>query len=149
MKIHLEFDLTPAEFRQALGLPDVEAYHQAVLERIQQQMEAGVEGYDPLSLLQPFLDNPLMPEAFKHAFQGQKAGTTQGGGWEQGMAGFGHYQQMLMEMLRKAATQAGSGPSPSEPSPEPPPRNDDAPQGGDDKAPKGSASASSARRRQG
>ncbi|GKW48459.1 hypothetical protein [Halomonas sp. NCCP-2165] len=145
MKIHLEFDLTPAEFRQALGLPDVEAYHQAVLERIQQQMEAGVEGYDPLSLLQPFLDNPLMPEAFKHAFQGQKGATGQGSGWEQGMAGFGHYQQMLMEMLRKAAAQAGNPAAPSEP----PAGSDAGPGGGDDPAPKGSASAASARRRQG
>lgn len=145
MKIHLEFDLTPAEFRQALGLPDVEAYHQAVLERIQQQMEAGVEGYDPLSLLQPFLDNPLMPEAFKHAFQGQKGATGQGSGWEQGMAGFGHYQQMLMDMLRKAAAQAGNPAGPSEP----PTGNDAGPGGGDDPASKGSASAASARRRQG
>lgn len=145
MKIHLEFDLTPAEFRQALGLPDVEAYHQAVLERIQQQMEAGVEGYDPLSLLQPFLDNPLMPEAFKHAFQGQKGATGQGSGWEQGMAGFGHYQQMLMDMLRKAAAQAGNPAAPSES----PTGNDAGPRDGDDPAPKGSASAASARRRQG
>ncbi|MBF8222826.1 hypothetical protein [Halomonas sp. 328] len=149
MKIHIEFDLTPAEFRQALGLPDVEAYHQAVLERIKQQMEAGVEGYDPLSLLQPFLDNPLMPEAFKHAFQGQKGAAGQGSGWEQGLAGFGHYQQMLMEMLRKAASQAGSAAPHAEPPPESPAGNGPDPQGGGDKAPKGSASAASARRRQG
>lgn len=149
MKIHIEFDLTPAEFRQALGLPDVEAYHRAVLERIQQQMEAGVEGYDPLSLLQPFLDNPMMPEAFKQAFRGPKAGASQGGGWEQGLAGFGHYQQMLMDMLRKAAAQAGSAAPHAEPPPEPPTGHDAPPQGGDDTAPKGSASAASARRRQG
>ena len=55
MKINVEFDLTPAEFRQSLGLPDVEAFQHDLMARIQQQMEAGVEGYDPWSLMQPFL----------------------------------------------------------------------------------------------
>lgn len=83
MKIHVEFDLTPAEFRQALGLPDVEAFQRELISRIQQQMEAGVDGYDPWSLMQPFMQQGL----------------------SQGMANFGNYQQMMLDMLR----QAGSG----------------------------------------
>lgn len=83
MKVHVEFDLTPAEFRQAMGLPDVEAFQQELMGHIRHQMEAGVEGYDPWSLMQPFLQQ----------------------GMAQGVASFGHYQQMLMDMLRQADTQ--------------------------------------------
>ncbi|MBB3190831.1 hypothetical protein [Halomonas cerina] len=88
MKINVEFDLTPDEFRQALGLPNVEAFQQELLGRIQQQMESGVEGYDPMSLMRPFLQQPMM---------------------QQGLASFGNYQQMMLDMLSKAASQAGRG----------------------------------------
>ncbi|GHA92851.1 hypothetical protein [Modicisalibacter luteus] len=82
MKIHLEFDLTPAEFRQAMGLPDVESFQRELMSRIQQQMEAGVEGYDPWSLMQPFMQQGL----------------------SQGMTNFGNYQQMMLDMMRQAGT---------------------------------------------
>ncbi|SDI67482.1 DUF6489 family protein [Billgrantia gudaonensis] len=96
MKINVEFDLTPEEFRRALGLPDVEAFQQELLDRIQKQMESGVEGYDPMSLMQPFLQQPGMPQ-----------GLSQG--LSQGLASFGTYQQMMLDMLRKAGSQASRG----------------------------------------
>lgn len=80
MKINVEFDLTPAEFRQAMGLPDIEGFQRELMSRIQQQMEAGVEGYDPWSLMQPFMQQGL----------------------NQGFANFGNYQQMMLDMMRKA-----------------------------------------------
>ncbi|MFY0991435.1 DUF6489 family protein [Halomonas sp. C05BenzN] len=96
MKINVEFDLTPEEFRQALGLPDVEAFQKDLLNRIQKQMESGVEGYDPMSLMQPFLQQSGLPQ-----------------GLSQGLASFGTYQQMMLDMLRKAgagsAQQGGQG----------------------------------------
>ncbi|TFH85927.1 hypothetical protein EQG41_15080 [Billgrantia azerbaijanica] len=92
MKINVEFDLTPEEFRRALGLPDVEAFQQELLNRIQKQMESGVEGYDPMSLMQPFLQQPMLQQ-----------------GLSQGLASFGTYQQMMLDMLRKAGSQAGQG----------------------------------------
>ncbi|MGQ7263241.1 hypothetical protein [Vreelandella sp. V005] len=85
MKINLEFDLTPDEFRQSLGLPDVEAFQKNLLENIQRQMESGVEGYDPMSLMRPFLQQPMMQQ-----------------GLSQGLANFGTYQQMMLDMLRQA-----------------------------------------------
>ncbi|SJN11091.1 hypothetical protein CZ787_05160 [Halomonas citrativorans] len=85
MKINIEFDLTPDEFRQALGLPDVEAFQQSLLENIQRQMESGAEGYDPMSLMRPFLQQPMMQQ-----------------GLSQGLANFGTYQQMMLDMLRQA-----------------------------------------------
>ncbi|MCW4149372.1 hypothetical protein OM427_07480 [Halomonas sp. 18H] len=90
MKINVEFDLTPDEFRRALGLPDVEAFQQDLLQRIQNQMESGVEGYDPMSLMQPFLQQPFFQQ-----------------GMQQSMANVGNYQQMMMDMLNRAASSAG------------------------------------------
>lgn len=91
MKIHVEFDLTPEEFRQSLGLPDVESFQKDLLERIQKQMESGAEGYDPMSLMQPFLQQSAMPQ-----------GLTQG--LSQGLSSFGNYQQMMLDMLRQASS---------------------------------------------
>lgn len=91
MKIHVEFDLTPEEFRQSLGLPDVESFQRDLLERIQKQMESGAEGYDPMSLMQPFLQQSGMPQ-----------GLTQG--LSQGLSSFGNYQQMMLDMLRQASS---------------------------------------------
>lgn len=87
MKINVEFDLTPDEFRQSLGLPDVEAFQQSLLENIQRQMESGVEGYDPMSLMRPFMQQPMMQQ-----------------GLSQGLANFGSYQQMMLDMLRQAGS---------------------------------------------
>lgn len=100
MKINVEFDLTPDEFRRSLGLPDVEAFQQDLLQRIQQQVESGVEGYDPMTLMQPFL---------------QQSGMGQGlsKGFSQGLANFGTYQQMMLDMLNSAASSARSEPAES------------------------------------
>lgn len=85
MKINVEFDLTPDEFRQALGLPDVEAFQKNLLDNIQRQMESGVDGYDPMSLMRPFLQQPMMQQ-----------------GLSQGLSNFGTYQQMMLDMLKQA-----------------------------------------------
>ncbi|MCO7246254.1 hypothetical protein [Halomonas sp. Mc5H-6] len=91
MKINVEFDLTPDEFRQALGLPDVEAFQQHLLDNIQRQMESGVEGYDPMSLMRPFLQQPMMQQ-----------------GLSQGLSNFGTYQQMMLDMLKQAGNASTS-----------------------------------------
>jgi len=97
MKINVEFDLTPDEFRQSLGLPDVEAFQKNLLENIQRQMESGVEGYDPMSLMRPFLQQPMMQQ-----------------GLSQGLANFGTYQQMMLDMLRQAGSASSSSTNNSE-----------------------------------
>jgi hypothetical protein len=96
MKINVEFDLTPEEFRQALGLPDVGVFQQRLMEQIQKQMESGVEGYDPMSLMQPFLQQ-----------SGLGQGLTQG--LSQGLSNFGSYQQMMLDMLKQAGQSAAQG----------------------------------------
>ncbi|UYG02479.1 DUF6489 family protein [Halomonas sp. LR3S48] len=100
MKINVEFDLTPEEFRRALGLPDVEAFQQELLNRIYKQMESGVEGYDPMSLMKPFLQQGLPQDMSQ--------------GLSQGLASFGTYQQMMLDMLRQAGSSMGKAREPVE-----------------------------------
>ena len=54
MKIRLEFDISATEVRRMLGLPDVEQLQKEVIDAIRERMVAGVEGFDPLSLLRSF-----------------------------------------------------------------------------------------------
>jgi hypothetical protein len=54
MKVSLEFDISPKEVRQVLGLPDIEQLQADVIAAIRERMAAGVEGFDPLSLMRSF-----------------------------------------------------------------------------------------------
>ncbi|WP_447046088.1 hypothetical protein [Vreelandella sp. H-I2] len=110
MKINVEFDLTPDEFRQSLGLPNVEAFQKNLLDNIQRQMESGVEGYDPMSLMRPFLQQPMMQ-------QGLSQGLSEG--LSQGLANFGTYQQMMLDMLRQAGSASTSSADSAEAEKEP------------------------------
>lgn len=55
MKVRLEFDVSPKEIRQVIGLPDVEQLQREVIDAIRERMVSGVEGFDPLSLLRSFV----------------------------------------------------------------------------------------------
>ncbi len=57
MKIKFEVDLTPEEFRQAFGLPEVEGFYDEVFNSTLEKMRSGEDGYDPFSLMQPLLKN--------------------------------------------------------------------------------------------
>jgi hypothetical protein len=59
MKIKFDIEVTPQELRTFLGLPDVEPLQQRLLEQIEEQMRAGTTGFDPLSLMKPFLPGNL------------------------------------------------------------------------------------------
>jgi len=52
MKISI--DITPEEMRTLMGWPDVQGLQAEMIDKIREQMNAGAEGYDPLSLMQPF-----------------------------------------------------------------------------------------------
>jgi len=52
MKISI--DMTPEEMRKLMGWPDVQGLQEEMIDKIREQMNAGAEGYDPLSLMQPF-----------------------------------------------------------------------------------------------
>ncbi len=55
MKINVEIDVTPEEFRKLMGWPDVRGFQDELIEQLRVQMQAGTEGYDPLSLMKPYL----------------------------------------------------------------------------------------------
>ena len=55
MKINIEIDISPEEFRKLMGWPDVRGFQDELLDHLRQQMRAGAEGYDPLSLMKPFM----------------------------------------------------------------------------------------------
>lgn len=59
MKFTINVDMTPEELRRALGLPDVSALQDEMVNRVREQMDAGAEGYDPLSLLKPYMNSSV------------------------------------------------------------------------------------------
>lgn len=67
MKINIEFDLTPEELRQAMGLPDVQEFQNEVLKNMMEKMMSGEDGYDAMSLFKP-----MMSESMKSMDQVQK-----------------------------------------------------------------------------
>ena len=54
MKITMNVDITPEEMRKLMGWPDVQRIQDEALDKIREKMDAGAEGYDPMSLMQPF-----------------------------------------------------------------------------------------------
>lgn len=50
MNIRVDVDLTPVELRKLLGMPDVEAFNQELMDKMLEKLRLGVEGYDPLEL---------------------------------------------------------------------------------------------------
>ena len=80
MKINITMDVTPAELREFFGLPDVQGLQAEMLEKIREQMKAGVEGFDPLSLMRPFIAPNLQGmEAMQRAFWNGVSGMAGAG----------------------------------------------------------------------
>lgn len=59
MKINIEFDLTPEELRQAMGLPDVQEFQNEVMKGMMEKMMSGEEGYDAMSLFKPMMSESM------------------------------------------------------------------------------------------
>ena len=55
MKINIEMDCTPEEFRQCFGLPDLRPIQEAVLGAMQQQMHDAVARSSPDALLRSWM----------------------------------------------------------------------------------------------
>ena len=78
MKISVEFDMTPEEFRQSLGLPDVQVFQKEMIDAIIAKMQTGEDGYDPFTLFKPFMDGGL--NAMPSIFMNMMAGASQNKG---------------------------------------------------------------------
>lgn len=59
MNVKIDIDMSPEELRRLLGLPDVEPIQREMLEKLRKRMIEGVDGYDPVKLLQPYLTGTL------------------------------------------------------------------------------------------
>lgn len=66
MKITIEVDCTPEDARRFLGLPDVVAMQDAMMEKIQQRMAAAVDATTPEALLRLWM--PMSPDQMQQAF---------------------------------------------------------------------------------
>ena len=77
MKIKIEVDTTPEEMRRFLGLPDLGDIQSDLLAKVRERMQAGAEGYDPLTLLRPFMpENLRSMEGFQKAFWENLSGSS-------------------------------------------------------------------------
>jgi hypothetical protein len=76
MKIHFDIDATPQELRSFFGFPNIEPLQNEMLEMIRKNMSVGMEGFDPLTLMKPFLPEHMqsltaLQSAFWQAMLGQ------------------------------------------------------------------------------
>lgn len=82
MKVTIELDATPKEYREFLGLPDVQPLQEEILKEISGRMQQGMAGFDPVSLLRPLLPENLKSlemwqKAFWNALAGGQPGQTE------------------------------------------------------------------------
>ncbi len=81
MKIKFDIDVTPQELRTFFGLPDVEPLQQEMMAEIRENMRKGVAGFDPLTVMKPFLPANLQSlDGMQKAFWDAMKAATQGGG---------------------------------------------------------------------
>lgn len=59
MKFRIDLEITPEELRKVLGQPDVQGLQKELLDKFREQVEAGAEGYDPATLLKPYLSGSM------------------------------------------------------------------------------------------
>lgn len=88
MKITMDLDITPEEMRKLFGLPDVEAFQQQMMDDLRERMAAGVEGYDPLKLFQPYVAGGMAGwDLFQRVLTGgASSGSSAGAGGAGGAA---------------------------------------------------------------
>lgn len=80
MNFKIDVEMTPEELRKVLGLPDVESFQKEMMDKIQERMDAGVEGYDPLTLFQPYMASGLgSMDALQKMLLGMMTTYTGGG----------------------------------------------------------------------
>ena len=76
MKFSIDIDCTPSEAREFFGLPDVEAFNQALLEKAQEKVFANMQDMDPEALMKACVPaGAQMFEAMQKQFFSQTAST--------------------------------------------------------------------------
>jgi len=76
MKIKLEFDLTPKEFRDSLGLPDVSGLQKKAVDALQKRVENDIKNFDATKLFNAWVSQGLETSAQVQRFLGKAVGTA-------------------------------------------------------------------------
>jgi Family of unknown function (DUF6489) len=77
MKITVDVDVSPQELRAFFGLPNVEPLQQEMLDIVRRNMAAGMEGFDPVALLKPWLPQHLQSvDALQRMWQQFQTGQS-------------------------------------------------------------------------
>ncbi len=76
MNIKIDMDITPEEMRRLMGLPDVQPFHDELIDKLREQLRSGAEGYDPLTLFKPYMSSATNS---MEMFQRLMAGVIGGG----------------------------------------------------------------------
>lgn len=50
MNIKFDVDISPEELRRLMGLPDVQAFNEKVMEEMMKKLKEGADGFDPMSI---------------------------------------------------------------------------------------------------
>ena len=76
MKFSIDIDCTPSEAREFFGLPDVEAFNQALVAKAQEKVFANMQDMDPEALMKAWVPaGAQMFEAMQKQFFTQNAST--------------------------------------------------------------------------
>jgi hypothetical protein len=76
MKIKIEFDLTPKEFRDSLGLPDVSGLQKKAVDALQKRVENDIKNFDATKLFNAWVSQGLETSAQVQRFLGKAVGSA-------------------------------------------------------------------------
>jgi hypothetical protein len=81
VKIRVDVDITPQELRDFFGLPNIQPMQDELIAKIRENMQRGIEGFDPATLMRPFLPEHLRSlEALQKSFWDSWSQSVQQGG---------------------------------------------------------------------
>ena len=77
MKVTIELDCTPEEFRRFMGLPDVSSLHEEFTDKMKEAMSAANPAFDAEGLMKAWfpLGGDAMSDLQKAMWQGMMGGT--------------------------------------------------------------------------
>lgn len=80
MNIRFDIEITPEELRRLMGLPDVQAFNEKVMNDMMEKLKAGTDGYDPMSIFQSsVMNNTDMLKQWAGMLSGFGGGSASGG----------------------------------------------------------------------
>lgn len=82
MKIRIDIKVKPEEVRTLIGLPDVAALQDDIVQYVREKMAAGVDGFEPLTLMKQMVPVSIqtaegLQKAFMKGFSKVAGGTEE------------------------------------------------------------------------